>query len=148
MLKNYDRAIDDCNHAIELNPNHTNAFVGRGNARRYKGEYDLAIQDYDRAITLDAKNVNAILGRGLTYEYLKDYRRAVADYDQAIAIDPNPAHGVEQPLLGARNHRPTARRTQRLRSIFAPAANKQERVRQPRLYLSENGQIRRRNRRL
>lgn len=89
MLKNYDRAIDDCNHAIELNPNHTNAFVGRGNARRYKGEYDLAIQDYDRAITLDAKNVNAILGRGLTYEYLKDYRRAVADYDQAIAIDPN-----------------------------------------------------------
>jgi tetratricopeptide (TPR) repeat protein len=62
-----DRALQDCNQSIKLNPNYVNAFNNRGNTYLNKGEYDPAIQDFDQAIKLSPNYANAFNNRGDAY---------------------------------------------------------------------------------
>jgi tetratricopeptide (TPR) repeat protein len=58
--KEYDRAIQDYDQAIKLNPNNAHAFNNRGLAYANKGDNDRAIQDYDQAIKLNPNDAVAI----------------------------------------------------------------------------------------
>ena len=49
----HDRAIQDFDQAIKLNPNYAIAFNNRGVAYGAKGQHDRAIQDFDEAIKLN-----------------------------------------------------------------------------------------------
>jgi tetratricopeptide (TPR) repeat protein len=51
--REYERAIQDFDQAIKLDPNNAVAFDNRGIAYGHKREYDRAIQDFDKAIRLD-----------------------------------------------------------------------------------------------
>jgi tetratricopeptide (TPR) repeat protein len=62
--QDYDRAIQDYNEAIRLDPNHSYVFTNRGNVYFYKQDYDRAIQDYNEAIRLDPNYANAFHNRG------------------------------------------------------------------------------------
>src|SRR5260370_22252704 len=88
----YDRAIQDLDQAIKLDPDNALAFVNRGDAYRNKREYDHAIRDYDQAIKLDPNDAIALNSRGSAYAGKRDYDRAIRDFDQAIRLDPNNAH--------------------------------------------------------
>jgi lipoprotein NlpI len=83
----YDRAIDDYDAAIRLNPKFNDAHYGRGNAWAGKGESDKAIADYDAAIGLNPREPSAYIGRAMELTVKGDYARAIADYDAAIALD-------------------------------------------------------------
>jgi tetratricopeptide (TPR) repeat protein len=61
--REYDRAIQDFDQAIGLDPNNTRAFYSRGIAHNSKREYDRAIQDFDQAIRLDPNNAPAFNDR-------------------------------------------------------------------------------------
>src|SRR5262244_364172 len=87
----YDRAIEDYNHVIGLNPNHANAFSNRGATYARKGEYDRAIENYDEAIRLNPKHADAFSNRGVAYGRKGDYDRAVENYDEAIRLNPKHA---------------------------------------------------------
>ena len=87
----YDRAIEDYNHVIGLNPNHANAFSNRGATYARKGEYDRAIESYDEAIRLNPKHADAFSNRGVAYARKGDYDRAVENYDEAIRLNPKHA---------------------------------------------------------
>src|SRR5215831_8433486 len=87
----YDRAIEDYNQAIRLNPNHANAFSNRGATYARKGEYDRAIENYDEAIRLNPKHADAFSNRGVAYGRKGDYDRAVENYDEAIRLNPKHA---------------------------------------------------------
>ena len=63
----FDRAIEDYNQAIRLNPDYANAFINRGNVYRKGGQYDRAILDFDEAIRLSPQNPLAFYSRGVTY---------------------------------------------------------------------------------
>jgi tetratricopeptide (TPR) repeat protein len=89
--KENDRAINDFDTAIKLDPNSASAYRWRGNAYDNKGDYDRAIADYNQAIKLDPKNASAYLNRGVAYNNKGDYNRAIADYNQAIKLDPKDA---------------------------------------------------------
>lgn len=84
----YDRAIQDYDQAIRLNPGHAIAFSNRGVAYARKGDYDRAIQDYNQAIRLDPKHADSFSNRGVAYRRKEDYDRAIQDYDQAIRLNP------------------------------------------------------------
>ncbi len=88
----YDRAIQDFDQAIRLNPNYAYAFNGRGNAYNGKGEYDTAIQDFDQAIHLIPTYGYAFNGRGNAYNDKGEHDRAIQDYDEAIRLNPNYAY--------------------------------------------------------
>jgi lipoprotein NlpI len=84
----YDRAIDDYNEALQLNPKHANALSNRGVAYGHKGEYDLAIQSYDEALRLNPRHLNALYNRGNAYTRKGEYDRAAQDYDQVLQLNP------------------------------------------------------------
>ena len=48
----YDRAIDDYNKALEINPRYAKAYNDRGNAWSDKGDYVRACSDYQKACEL------------------------------------------------------------------------------------------------
>ena len=87
----HDRAIEDYDKAIALNPKNANAYYNRGNAYYNMSEYDRAIKDYDNAIALDPKYADAYGNRGTSYRNKGEYDSAIADYDKSIALNPNDA---------------------------------------------------------
>ena len=84
-----DRAIQDYDQVLRLNPSYGDAFVNRGRARVHKGEFELAFQDHDQALRLDSNNANALANRGFAYGVKGDYDRAIQDLDQALRLNPN-----------------------------------------------------------
>ncbi len=87
-LKDYQKAIQNYDKAIELAPRNINLYYNRGVVKGKLQDYLGAIQDYDKAIELDHKNISAYNNRGVAKYYLKDYVGAIADYDKAIELDP------------------------------------------------------------
>jgi tetratricopeptide (TPR) repeat protein len=89
--RQYDRAIQDYDQALRLDPNSAAAFNNRGNAYDDKGQHDRAIQDYDQALRLDPNRVFAFNNRGLAYKEKGQYDRAIQDFNQALRLDPSSA---------------------------------------------------------
>ena len=100
--RDYDRAIQDFNEAIRLNPNDSDNYRELGIACYGKGDYDRAIQDYNLAIHLNSNDASAFYrrgdafsGRGLDYDHqynhrqaIQNYTEAIQDYDEAIFLNP------------------------------------------------------------
>jgi len=104
----HDKAIEDGDKAIVLNPNNAVAYNNRGKAHYAKGNahnnyldresrdyaigfFDRAIEDFDKAIAFDPKNADFYINRGNAYRAKWDYDKAIEDYDKAIALNPNDA---------------------------------------------------------
>lgn len=86
--EDYDRAITDYDHAVELNWRNKYALINRGNAYRLKGDLLHALQDYFRALQLDPKNAIAFSHRCRAYQEKGDLDRAIEDCSQALQMDP------------------------------------------------------------
>src|SRR6267143_4719524 len=101
--RNYDRAIDDYNEAIRLDPKYTSAFINRALAYQEKAQWDFnayladgvyedrAIQDLDEAIGLDPNDATAFRNRGFVNSRRQRYDRAIQDFDEAIRLNANVA---------------------------------------------------------
>ena len=86
-----DKALDDYNRAIEINPNSASGYVGRGVVYRERDELDKALDNYDRAIEIAPNHANAFNNRGNVYHKQGELELALDDYDRAIEIAPNHA---------------------------------------------------------
>lgn len=84
----FDRAIQDYDEAIRLDPEYANSFNNRGYAYNAKRQHDRAIMDFNEAIRLNPKLVNAFIDRGYSYGSNGQYERAIQDFDEAIRLDP------------------------------------------------------------
>jgi lipoprotein NlpI len=84
-----DRAIEDFDQAIRLNPNFAEAYVKRSIAHALKGQSDRAIEDLDQAIRLNPNYAQAFYNRGTAYDRKGQFDRAIEDFDQAIRLNPN-----------------------------------------------------------
>ena len=85
----YDRAIQDYDQAIRLNPNVAIAYYNRGLAYASKDQYDHAIEDFDQAIRLDPSYAKAFYNRGIAYRALGQQARTVEDFAKARQLNPN-----------------------------------------------------------
>src|SRR5262245_66345265 len=63
----YDRAVQDYDQSIKLDPNYARAFNNRGVAYQKKGEYDRAIEDFDASIQLNQQYAHASTDTTKTY---------------------------------------------------------------------------------
>ena len=82
-----DRAIEQYDKAIRLNPAYALAYRNRGDAYYEKGDDFRAIEDYNQAIRLDPTYASAYSNRGEAYEKKGDNDRATEDFKQADRLN-------------------------------------------------------------
>ena len=85
----YSEAIEDFTKAIELEPDHADAFSLRGLAYDRQGEYEHAIEDFTKAIELKSDHADAFSLRGLAYDRQGEYEHAIEDFTKAIELKPD-----------------------------------------------------------
>ena len=84
----YDRALQDYEQAIQLNPDNANAYNNRGIIYRIKGDYERAIADYGEAIWLKSGNFPAAFyNRALAYADKGEYDQALTDFDVVMRFN-------------------------------------------------------------
>ena len=84
----FDRAIQDLDQAIRLDPGFPDAFNCRGVVWVGQGQLERAIADFDRAIHLDANYAIAIYNRGLAAQNLGRTDEAAHYFEQAKQVGP------------------------------------------------------------
>ncbi len=85
----FDDAIADYDHAIELAPDYALAFGGRAFAYVGKEQYERAIEDYDQAVILDRNFALAFYLRGMAKLALCDAEGGEIDINTARSLDPD-----------------------------------------------------------
>jgi tetratricopeptide (TPR) repeat protein len=105
-LNDPQRALEDFNQFILLEPRNTEAFYGRAVTHTnlsytYKAntledlrETQAAIDDYSKALELDSKYLMAYIKRGLAYGHQGNHKRAFEDFNSALDLDPHNAQAV------------------------------------------------------
>jgi tetratricopeptide (TPR) repeat protein len=87
-LGQYDRAIEDLDRAIKLDPNYPDAFNTRALAHIGAGQFEQAIADFDEAIRLDPNYAIAIFNRGIALKTMGRTEDAAKDFATAKEVGP------------------------------------------------------------
>jgi tetratricopeptide (TPR) repeat protein len=89
--KELDRALQEFNEAIRLNPAFGSAYGQRGIVWAQKRDYDRAIADYSEAIRLIPNEAWNYFNRGLAWSRKREFDNAIQDFDTALRINPTNA---------------------------------------------------------
>ncbi len=100
-----DRALDDFNRAIALDPSDYYAYINRGYAYSNLGQTDKALADFDNAIALNPRSCEAYTNKGMVYGKAGLFDKAIEQFNKAIDIKPDSAmtygnRGLAYSLLG------------------------------------------------
>lgn len=87
--KDYQRAANLIDKAIQRNPANAGYLVNHGIAMKELGQFSAAISSYDRAIALAPNYAAAYYSRGNAQKALKQLDAAIASYDNALTHQPN-----------------------------------------------------------
>ncbi|MBF2004954.1 tetratricopeptide repeat protein [Chlorogloeopsis fritschii PCC 9212] len=87
--KDYAGAIEEFNHAIQLNPYFGEAYLQRGLAYYDLGNILHAVSDYTEALKLNPESIEAYYCRALARVALKNFPGALKDVNQAIFLNSN-----------------------------------------------------------
>ncbi len=85
---NLDRAIELCEKALSINPNHMKAMELRGALYNRLGKYDEAIEQFENILQKDPKNINALQGKGSALFGKKDYEAAYDMFEILTKLEP------------------------------------------------------------
>ncbi|NLH17200.1 MAG: tetratricopeptide repeat protein [Phycisphaerae bacterium] len=85
----YEIAMDEYTHAIDLAPDHAEALFRLAYAYDLRGDEDEAIHYYRETIRVRPSHVNALLNLAVLYEDECDYDRAEQCVDTVLASHPN-----------------------------------------------------------
>jgi tetratricopeptide (TPR) repeat protein len=87
--KDYAGAIEEFNHAIQLNPYFAETYLQRGLAYYDLGNILHAVSDYTEALKLNPESIEAYYCRALARVALKNFPGALKDVNQAIFLNSN-----------------------------------------------------------
>jgi tetratricopeptide (TPR) repeat protein/WD40 repeat protein len=86
QARQWGKAVAAYSKALELRPDHVEAWANRGLAHSELGEQNRAVADYSKALELDPKSSWVWNNRGTSYSRLGQWDRALADYSKALAL--------------------------------------------------------------
>jgi len=81
-----DKAIDDFNRVLGIDPDNERAFYYRGIAHLLKGEFSDAVDDLSTSITFNQDRGAAFFARGLAFAELDQTDESLRDLKTAIAF--------------------------------------------------------------
>jgi tetratricopeptide (TPR) repeat protein len=102
--KEFLRALEHCDRALQDNPGDHSTLLNRGSAHLALGNLDEALSDFEKAIEMKPEDPRNYFNRALVHGAKKDHRRAIADYGEAIRIMPSLAYCLQQQGLRTRSH--------------------------------------------
>lgn len=85
----YEKAIENYNMAILLNPIFSEAYFNRALSYYQLKNFDRSLTDYIKSAELDPSNPIIYNNRGDAYYRKQDFQNAIKDYDKAINLNPN-----------------------------------------------------------
>ena len=88
-LRRHHDALASYDKAVALDPNFTEAWLGRGNILNMLKQPEEALGAFERALKLHPSLAEAWLGRGNTFCERNDYDNAESAYDRALALNAN-----------------------------------------------------------
>lgn len=88
---NYERALEDLQRAIHVNPYFTPAYFLRGQILAGKKDFAAAIADFNSVIAQDPSLALAFHQRALAHQGNREYRQALKDFDKALGLEPRNA---------------------------------------------------------
>ena len=83
-----EKALEDFNRAIKIDPQLAGGYLGRANTFNLMGRYEKSIEDYDTVLEIDPTLANAYVNRASAYSHLGEYEKAIADYEKGLELDP------------------------------------------------------------
>ncbi|MDD5731028.1 MAG: tetratricopeptide repeat protein [Candidatus Omnitrophica bacterium] len=83
MQNNAEKALADCDKALEIDPKNAQAYNNRAAAYQKKDNFDKAIEDCGKAIEIDANNPYFYKNRALAYFSKKEYESSWKDAHKA-----------------------------------------------------------------
>ncbi len=87
--KDFQKALNDMNEAIKLQPQYAGFFINRAFLRYNLDDYFGAMADYDYAIQLEPMNSVALFNRGLLRAEVHDNDRAIDDFTKVLSLNSN-----------------------------------------------------------
>ena len=87
--EDFNRAITDCNKAIEFKADVFYLYTLRGSSYGRIGQIDKSIADFTHAIQLNPKYAGTYTSRGIAYSRKGDNDLAIADFGMTIQMDPS-----------------------------------------------------------
>jgi tetratricopeptide (TPR) repeat protein len=84
----YDRALEDYNKVISMNPDYSSVYNNRGVVYSRQGLYDMAIEDFSRSIVLTPNFSDAYNNRGVAFDKAGRFDKAIEDFQKAIVLNP------------------------------------------------------------
>jgi len=89
--RQYEVALTEFNHSLELQPNNASAREYCANVYRRRGEWERTLADFQRAQELDPRDASIPREIGQTYLDLRQWKDAERAELRALAIDPHNA---------------------------------------------------------
>lgn len=84
----FEKAIEEFDAAIELEPQFAEAYYKRGNIYCKMGQLETGIQDLNKAIELNSQLNDAYYDRGAAYCTLGKLEQGIEDFNEAIRLNP------------------------------------------------------------
>ncbi|MHB9294152.1 putative Cell division coordinator CpoB [Hollandina sp. SP2] len=84
-----DKALEDLNQSIALDPERSWALSYRGLVWKNKGDLDKALSDFTQALRYEPEDHWILDQRGYCWFIKEEYDQAIADFSAAIAIKPD-----------------------------------------------------------
>ena len=91
FVMQWERAIDDYDEAIRLDPFYAEAFFNRGIAQNGLLQFELGIEDLDKALLLDPQMNDAYHWKCYSYWELGKWELAIQNCDEFIRVYPESA---------------------------------------------------------
>jgi tetratricopeptide (TPR) repeat protein len=88
-IKQNDKALENYNKVLAINPNYALTYNNRGNIYFETGQDELALADYNKAIELDSSGVKRYTNRALIFLRRQEYAKAEKDFEKALQLDSN-----------------------------------------------------------
>lgn len=89
-LGEHDRALADCDRAIQINPHSITAYRHRGEIYAQTGQHKIAINDLNRALEMVPRDSLNLFTRSYFYYELRDFKNALVDLVNGMKVSTTP----------------------------------------------------------